>query len=66
MAFKVVESDPTKTVFICFSPTIFEFTNFTSLITNLGSGFPDPKGANKFIFSKKSIFKAEGAISASK
>ena len=36
------------------------------LIKNLGSGLPDPYGANKFIFSKNSILTADGAISASK
>jgi hypothetical protein len=66
IAFNVVESEPIKTDFICFSPTIRELTNFTSLITNFGSALPEPNGANKLIFSKKSTLRAVGAISASK
>ena len=66
MPFNVVVSEPIKTIFICFSPTIFELTSLTFLITNLGSGLPEPKGANKFIFSKKSIFTADGAMAVSK
>ena len=60
------ESEPVNTDFICLSPTIFEFTTFKSRIKNLGSVLPDPKGASKFIFSKKFMFTADGAISVSK
>ena len=37
---------------ICFSPTIEDFSNFRSSITNLGSGFPDPKGDKKLGISQ--------------
>ena len=48
--------------FICFSPTIEDFSNFKFSITNLGSGLPEPKGERELISEKKSSFNALGAI----
>jgi len=66
IVFIVEESEPINTDLICFSPTIFEFATFKFWIKNLGSRLAEPNGESKFIFSKKSIFIAEGAISVSK
>ena len=51
---------------ICFSPTIEDFNNSKSSITNLGSGLPDPNGESEFISEKKFSLRADGEILESK
>ena len=45
-----VPSGPIKTDLICFSPTIDDFIIWRSSTTNLGSGFPEPKGDKELIY----------------
>ena len=59
-------SEADNNAFICLSPTIEDFNNFKFSITNLGSGFPEPKGESELISEKKSIFSADGEIFESK